>query len=127
MPKCNFNKFAMQLYWNRTLTWVFSCQFAAYFQNTFHRNTSGWLSLKILNVYHKKLDLSLWKSRPVIMEIRNTHENLDLSSWKSRQFIMKISIVYHENLTLSSRKSWPAIISNLDLSSWKSWPVLIQI
>ena len=24
-----------QLYWNRTSAWVFSCKFAAYFQNTF--------------------------------------------------------------------------------------------
>ena len=37
MPKCNFNKVAKQLYyWNHTLAWVFSCKFAAYFQNTFH-------------------------------------------------------------------------------------------
>ena len=26
---------AKQLYWNHTLAWVFSCRFAAYFQNTF--------------------------------------------------------------------------------------------
>ena len=35
MPKCNFNKVALQLYWNHTSAWVFSCKFAAYFQNTF--------------------------------------------------------------------------------------------
>ena len=35
MPKCTFNKVAKQPYWNRTLAWVFSCKFAAYFQNTF--------------------------------------------------------------------------------------------
>ena len=36
-----------QLYWNHTL--VFSCKFAAYFQNTyFPKNTSGWLLLDIL-------------------------------------------------------------------------------
>ena len=35
MPKCNFNKVAKQLYWNHTSAWVFSCKFAAYFQNTF--------------------------------------------------------------------------------------------
>ena len=33
MSKCDFNKVALQLYWNRTLAWVFSCKFAAYFQN----------------------------------------------------------------------------------------------
>ena len=35
MPKCDFNKAVLQLYWNHTLAWVFSCKFAAYFQNTF--------------------------------------------------------------------------------------------
>ena len=30
MPKCDF-----KLYWNRTSAWVFSCTFAAHFQNTF--------------------------------------------------------------------------------------------
>ena len=35
MPKCNFNKVALQLYWNRASAWVFSCKFAAYFQKTF--------------------------------------------------------------------------------------------
>ena len=35
MPKCDFNKVALQLYWNCTLAWVFSCKFAAYFQTIF--------------------------------------------------------------------------------------------
>ena len=39
MPKCDFNKvakqFSKQFYWNRTLAWVFSTKFAAYFQNIF--------------------------------------------------------------------------------------------
>ena len=35
MLKCDFNQFAKQLYWNRTSAWVYSCKFAAYFQNTF--------------------------------------------------------------------------------------------
>ena len=34
IPKCDFNKVAKQLYWNRTSAWVFSCKFAAYFKNT---------------------------------------------------------------------------------------------
>ena len=37
MPKGNFNKVALQLYWNRTSTWVSSCKFAAYFENTSER------------------------------------------------------------------------------------------
>ena len=35
MLKCDFNKVALQLYWNHTSTWLFSCKFAVYFQNTF--------------------------------------------------------------------------------------------
>ena len=32
MPKCDFKK---QLYWNYLSAWMFSCKFAAYFQNIF--------------------------------------------------------------------------------------------
>ena len=35
IPKCDFNKVALQLYWNHISAWVLSCRFAAYFQNTF--------------------------------------------------------------------------------------------
>ena len=35
MPKCDFNKIAKQLYWNHTSACLFSCKFAAYFENIF--------------------------------------------------------------------------------------------
>ena len=35
MPKCNFNKVSKKLCWNHTSAWMISCEFAAYFQNTF--------------------------------------------------------------------------------------------
>ena len=35
MPKYDFNKVALQLYWNHTSAWAFSCKYTAYFQNTF--------------------------------------------------------------------------------------------
>ena len=35
MPKCDFNKVALQFYGNRTSAWVFSYKFATYFQSTF--------------------------------------------------------------------------------------------
>ena len=38
MPKCDFNKVSLQLYWNCSSARVFSCS-AAYFQNTFFRGT----------------------------------------------------------------------------------------
>ena len=33
--ECDFNKAALELYWNCTSAWVFSCKFDAYFQNSF--------------------------------------------------------------------------------------------
>ena len=34
LPRCAFNKVALQLYWNHTSALVFSCKFVEYFQNT---------------------------------------------------------------------------------------------
>ena len=34
MPKCDFNKVALQLYWNHISATVFPCKFAAYFQKS---------------------------------------------------------------------------------------------
>ena len=63
IPKCDFNKFALQLYWNRTSAWVLSCKFTAYFQNIFLKNTSGQLFLicitNQLTVFYKKRILVL--------------------------------------------------------------------
>ena len=36
VPKCDFNKTALQLYWNHTSTWVFYWIFAKSFQNTLY-------------------------------------------------------------------------------------------
>ena len=35
IPKSDFNKIALQIYWNHTWARVFPCKFAAYIQNTF--------------------------------------------------------------------------------------------
>ena len=37
MPKYDFNKVALQIFWNHASAWVFSRKFAAYFQNTFFK------------------------------------------------------------------------------------------
>ena len=37
IPKCDFNNVAEQRYWNHASPWLFSCKFAAYFQNTFSK------------------------------------------------------------------------------------------
>ena len=53
MLKCDFNKVAKQLYWNRTSAWVFSCKFAAYFQNTFSQEHL-WVAAFEWNVFKSK-------------------------------------------------------------------------
>ena len=61
--KCDFNKDAMQLYWNHTSVWLFSCKFGAFFRTPFPRNTTVGLLLSfafkviILPIVLKKL----WK------------------------------------------------------------------
>ena len=35
IPKCDFNKVALQLYCNNTSAWVFFSKLGAYFQNNF--------------------------------------------------------------------------------------------
>ena len=39
---------ALQLYWNRTSTWVFPCKFAAYFQNTFSQEQL-WMAASVFS------------------------------------------------------------------------------
>ena len=48
MPKRDFNKVALQLYWYRTSARVFPCKFAIYFRKRFP-NISGRLPLTILS------------------------------------------------------------------------------
>ena len=43
IKRCSEN---MQLCWNHNLTWLFSCKFASYFQNTFPKNTYRRLLLE---------------------------------------------------------------------------------
>ena len=53
MSKCDFNKVALQHYWNHTLAWAFSCKFAAYFQNTFSlRYTNADLKISLYVCRH---------------------------------------------------------------------------
>ena len=47
MPKCDFSKVALQLYWNRTSAWMFSLNLLYIFRTLFYKNISGWLLLAI--------------------------------------------------------------------------------
>ena len=59
MPKCDFSKVALQLYWNQTSAWVFSCKFAAYFQNTFSKEQL-WVVASIFSLSRKVFSSREW-------------------------------------------------------------------
>ena len=51
MPQCNFNKIAKQLFWNRTLPWVLSCKFAAFFRTFFPgTHLGGFCPLQVFSL-----------------------------------------------------------------------------
>ena len=50
MPKCDFNKVEKQLFWNHTLAWVFSCKFAAYFQNIYFFWEQLWCAASVISL-----------------------------------------------------------------------------
>ena len=49
MPKCDFNKVALQLYRNHTLEWVFSCKFGQTFAGSYWKSKLFWGQFR---VYH---------------------------------------------------------------------------
>ena len=61
MPKCDFNKVAKQLYWNRISAWVFSCKFAAYVPNTFSKKQLWVAASGIVRIYWN-LYVSTWQA-----------------------------------------------------------------
>ena len=48
---------------NRTSAWVFSCEFAAYFQSTFLKNTSG--GLFVTNVFGLSRAIAFFKTEVI--------------------------------------------------------------
>ena len=62
MPKCDFNKVSLQLYWNRTSARMFSCKFAAYFQSTFSKEHL-WMAVSVFIVLTYPNTKLLLKSR----------------------------------------------------------------
>ena len=54
LPKCDFNKVALQFYWNHTSPWVFSCKFAAYFQSIFSKEHLWRVASIFMTLWVKK-------------------------------------------------------------------------
>ena len=62
--KCDFNEAALQLYWNHTSVWTFSCKLAAYFHSTFSKNTPVWLLLNARNVW-RYIHVLYWQNTEI--------------------------------------------------------------
>ena len=70
MPKCDFNKVDLQLYWNHTLVWVFPCEFCSIFlENLFIRTSMEgcfcrlYMSFSLALIeYFFSLDCNIFKS-----------------------------------------------------------------
>ena len=53
LPHMNYIPLRKKLYWNHTSAWVFSCKFAAYFQNTFFWEHL-WVATSEFRIWKKK-------------------------------------------------------------------------
>ena len=100
MPMYDFKKVALQLYWNRTSAWVFSCIFAAYFQSTFlseypWRAASGWKrtlyyeqwpKVVLLKSYYKKGFQNLQEIIRVRLSCSITLQAVGIHLYREREF-----------------------------------------
>ena len=66
MPKCDFNKVAKQLYWNRISALVFSCKFTAYFQNIFSQEYL-WTAASVSFIDLVWLLLFQWQAKTYVL------------------------------------------------------------
>ena len=76
MPKCDLNKVVKQLYLNRTVVWVFSCKFAAYFQNTFSQEHL-WMAASVRQKKEFFFNSQLISQVPSQLGTSNTTNNTD--------------------------------------------------
>ena len=95
MPKCDFNKVALQLYWNYTSAWLFSCKFLVYFQNTFGRLLLKYNQTKF-SIHSPRLWNKLWRSEEIktniFSEITRLSEYLFKKKTTERVFILQKEI-----------------------------------
>ena len=95
MPKCDFNKVALQLYWNYTSAWLSSCKFLVYFQNTFGRLLLKYNQTEF-SIQSPRLWNKLWRSEEIktniFSEITRLSEYLFKKKTTERIFILQKKI-----------------------------------
>ena len=86
MSKCDFNRVTKQLYWNPISAWVFSCKFAAYFQNTFFLE-QFWRAASERHLCFRLFLIKLQVARPTISFKGDSNTGVFL--WKIWKFLRK--------------------------------------
>ena len=80
MLKCDFNKVTKQLYWTHTSAWVFSCKFAAYFQQNLFlehlwRAASEFVMVSLITSLYYSLN-------PILTTLFSVLLSLKIKSWR---------------------------------------------
>ena len=111
MPKCDFNRFALQLYWNHTSAWVSSYNLLHIFRTSFPKITFGGLILILapadlerlmINITEKFLDALFPLSAVSIVKI------IDVNYWERCQLLKE----YWERCKLFQNqcpRQWPSV------------------
>ena len=90
LPKYDFNKVSLQLYLNHTSAWVFSCKFAAYFQNIFYQ-INLWRAASVNTKFQIQVTLGLslaivataqWKYLQKQLPVGNMKKGCFRTFWK---------------------------------------------
>ena len=97
-----FNKATKELYWNHTLTWVFSCKFAAYFQNGFSKEHIWTATFEGKDFFSQKTEIFFSFASEMLRIARSTtdvinmvtHVKLQLIRMKSKLANVLVSFHY---------------------------------
>ena len=114
IPKCDFNKVALQLYWNDTSAWVFSWKFAAYFQNTFSQEHLWGAASEQANLCTNAITHNVEKWSFILQQFCSVHT-------ASFSFLtQKDWLLYWTHVYASKVCSEPCQIS-LNYNVWQKW------
>ena len=118
MPRCDFNKVALQLYWNYTSAWVFSCKFVfsehlflrtaldgcfCYYQQTNHITFGNSLfksfSISVTSLWWQKIRLSssykdVWvfdRACEILFMYCKNNKDPNIDPWGTPEFMITSS------------------------------------
>ena len=102
MPKGDFQKVVLQIYWNHTSAWMFSCNLLHIFRTPLYKNTF-WGKLLSLQKVCFKTSNSFYRGRISLPSILITEK-------------INPQQRYHQNYKMISRMQWTAVKSPFEAS-----------